>query len=173
MKGRNATYVRVNAQIRAGKVRLIGADGQAIGIVSIKDAMNQARDAGLDLIEIAATAEPPVCKIYSYSKWKYEQDQREKEKRKHSVETKEFKFNVRIGEGDIAVKCRKINEALMAGDRVRLVVQMKGRERSHPELAQNLMERILKEAGENGKLDGRVAGDGGRISAQLTPIKKN
>lgn len=172
MKQKKGPFVRVNTQIRAGKVRLIGADGQMVGVVPVKDAIRQAQDAGLDLIEIAAEAEPPVCKIYSYSKWKYEQDQREREKRKNHVETKEFKFNIRIGEGDIAVKCRKINEALDAGDRVRLVVQMRGRERSHPELATSLMDRILRETGEHGKLDGRVAADGARVSAQLLPAKK-
>jgi translation initiation factor IF-3 len=163
--------VRINHTIRAPKVRLIGADGVMVGVVTIKEAVKLAQAAELDLIEVAAEAEPPVCKIYSYSKWKYEQDQKEREKRKNHVETKEFKFNVRIGESDIMIKCRKINETLEDGDRARVVVVMKGRERSHPELAHALMERVLRETSTLGKLDGRVNGDSGRISAQILPKK--
>lgn len=172
MRNRNkGPFTRTNGSIRSGKVRLIDPSGEMLGIVGTKEALRMAQDLGLDLIEVAASAEPPVCRIYSYSKWKYEQDQKDKDKRKNHVETKEFKFNVRIGEGDIGVKCRKISEALDDGDRVRVVVQMKGRERSHPELAQSLMEKILKAVEGHGKLEGKVSGDGSRLNAQLLPKK--
>lgn len=163
--------VRINHMIRATEVRLIGEDGTMLGVVPIKKAIAEAQAAGVDLVEIAPGSNPPVCRIYSYSKWKYENDQKLREKRRNQVETKEFKFNVRIGEGDIAVKCRKINQALDDGDRVRVVVQMRGRERSHPELARELMDRIIRDTAEHGKVDGKISNDEARVSAQLLPKK--
>lgn len=160
---------RTNGGIRAKTVRLIGADGEMLGVVSIKEALSLASAAGLDLIEIAPNAEPPVCKILSYSKWKYENDLKLRERRRNQVETKEMKFNVRIGDGDVAIKCRKINEMLQDGDHVKIVVQMRGRERSHPELAQALLDRILTQTTEAGKLEGKVSKDQARLSVQLIP----
>lgn len=165
--------VRINHMIRVAEVRLIGEDGKMIGVVPIKKALAEAQAAGVDLVEIAPGSNPPVCRIYSYSKWKYENDQKVREKRRSQVETKEFKFNVRIGEGDIAVKCRKINQALDDGDRVKVVVQMRGRERSHPELARELMDRVIRDTAEHGKVDGKISADAARISAQLLPTKKH
>lgn len=164
--------IRINNMIRAGEVRLIAQDGQMLGVVPLRTALGEAEKVGLDLIEVAPEAKPPVCRLYSYSKWKYEADQKAKEKRKNHTETKEFKFNVRIGEGDIVIKCRKIAEALTDGNRVRVVVQMRGRERSHPELARELMNRILKDVGERGALEGSVHGDTGQFSAQILPKKR-
>jgi len=163
--------VRINHMIRAVEVRLIGEDGTMLGVVPIKKALTEAQAAGVDLVEISPGANPPVCKIYSYSKWKYENDQKVREKRRNRVETKEFKFNIRIGEADIVVKCRKINQALDDGDRVMVVVQMRGRERSHPELARELMDRVIRDTAEHGKVDGKISDDGARVSAQLLPKK--
>jgi translation initiation factor IF-3 len=157
--------------IRATEVRLIGEDGTMLGVVPIKKARDAAQAAGVDLVEISPGSNPPVCRIYPYSKWKYENDQKVREKRRNRVETKEFKFNVHIGESDIAVKCRKINQALDDGDRVRVVVQMRGRERSHPEMARLLMDRIIRDTAKHGKIDGKISNDEARVSAQLFPKK--
>lgn len=157
--------------IRAAEVRLIAQSGEMLGVVATKKALAEAQANGLDLIEVAPDANPPVCRMYSYSKWKYENEQKSKDKRRNHVDTKEFKFNVRIGEGDIVVKCRKINQALEDGDRVQVVVQMRGRERSHPQLAKDLMDRILRETSGRGYVEGKPSSDEARISAQLLPKK--
>jgi translation initiation factor IF-3 len=164
---------RVNDQIRARTVRLIGVDGKAVGVVRVDEALKYAEDAGVDLIEVVPTADPPVCKAYKYSKWRYEQDQKAKEKRKGHVELKEVKFRVRIGEGDYRTKMRKIVEILGEGDRVRLSIQLRGREIAHPELAQELLDRALSEAGEHGKLDGPVQAQGRMFAATLAPLRRD
>lgn len=160
---------RMNGAIRASKVRLVTDDGAEI--LDTKAALERARSAGLDLVEVAPGAEPPVCKIVSYSKWRYEQDQKEKDRRRGQVDVKEMKFNVRIGAGDVAVKCRKIVEMLENGDRVKLVVQMRGRESTHPELAAALLDRVIEAAAGAGRVEGRSGRDGNRFNALLVPKK--
>lgn len=142
-----------------------------LGVVPIKKALAEAQAAGVDLVEIVPGATPPVCRICPYSKWKYENDQKVREKRKNLVETKEFKFSVRIGDGDVVIKCRKINQTLDDGNRVKVAVQMRGRERAHPELARILMDRIVRETAKHGRVDGKISGDNAQVSAQLLPIK--
>jgi translation initiation factor IF-3 len=159
----------MNQAIRAKEIRVIGSDGAQLGVMSVFAGRELADAAGMDLIEIASEANPPVCKIIEYSKFKYEQDQRERDRRKNHVEVKEMKFGVRIGSGDVEVKCRKICEFLTDGDRVKIVVQMKGRENTHPELADALMNRILAAVETVGKVEGKVSKDGNRLNAQLVP----
>jgi translation initiation factor IF-3 len=172
LKHNDQVRVRINGNIRAKNVRLIGPEGEVMGVVAIKIALEKAAEFELDLIEVAPKAEPPVCKIGSYSKWRYEAEQKQKEKRRNHVETKEMKFNVRIGDGDLQVKCRKINEMLDEGDHVRVVVQMKGREKTHPELAKSLMEKIISHTANNGAIEGKISEDASRISLQLMPKKR-
>lgn len=150
-------------------MRLIAADGASKGVVSITQALTEAEAAGLDLVEVVPGANPPVCKILSYSKWQYEQSQRERERRRNHVEVKEMKFNVRIGEGDLSVKCRKVCEMLEAGNRVKIVVQMRGRENTHPEIAEALLNRVLKAADMVGRVEGRCGRDGTRFQTLLVP----
>jgi translation initiation factor IF-3 len=159
----------MNQAIRANEIRVIGADGEQLGVMSVFAGRELADAAGMDLIEIASEAKPPVCKIIEYSKFKYEQDQRERDRRKNHIEVKEMKFGVRIGSGDVDVKCRKIIEFLTDGDRVKVVVQMKGRENTHPELADALMQRIISNVEAVGKVEGKVSRDGNRFNAQLIP----
>lgn len=160
---------RTNGAIRATTVRLVTDTGAEI--LDVRVAIERARAAGADLIEIAPNAEPPVCKIMSFSKWRYEQDLKERERRRHHVDVKEMKFNVRIGDGDVAVKCRKIGEMLADGDRVKVVVQMRGREATHPELAAGLLDRIVALSAEHGKVEGRTTREGNRYHALLVPHK--
>lgn len=169
LKHQSGRGPRVNGAIRARRVRLVAADGTAMGVVGIEQARAAAAAADLDLVEVAPNADPPVCKILSYSKWQYEQSQKERERRRHHVEVKEMKFNVRIGDGDVAVKCRKIIEMLRAGNRVKLIVQMRGRETSHPELAQALLNRVIENVREAGSVEGRSGRDGNRYQTLLVP----
>lgn len=160
---------RVNGGITAPTVRLVGADGQMIGVVSIDVARRHAREAGLDLIEIAPDAAPPVCRILDYSKWRYQQGKAAKARRQHSPDTKEVQFGVRIGEGDLVTKLRKAREFLAQGDSVRILVLFKGREVTHPELADRLLERIGRELGDIARALHDPRREGRRITLTYKP----
>lgn len=166
---RAGDHARVNRDIKATHVRLIDVDGTAIGIVSIDDARRRALAASLDLVEIAPKAEPPVCRIINYTKYRYLQDKANKARRHHTPETKEIQFGVRIGEGDILVKLRKAKEFLQRGESVRIVIQFKGREIAHPELADRILERIAVELEGSGRAQHSARRDGRKISLIYQP----
>jgi len=134
--------VRVNDQIRAKTVRLISADGGQIGIVSINEALVAARDNDLDLVEVAPNAEPPVCRIMDYGKLRYEKAKRGKGKSR-STHLKEIKLRPLTAEHDVGVKIRKIRKFLGQGDKVRVSMIFRGRERSHTDLGFNLLQDII------------------------------
>ena len=140
---------RVNRQIRAKEVRLIDETGQQIGIVPISEALALAEERGLDLVEIAPQARPPVCKIMDYGKFKYELKKKEREARKkqreHQIEVKDIRMKVRIDEHDLQVKLKHMREFLEDGDKVRVRIRFRGRENIHPELGEKLFKRILEE----------------------------
>jgi translation initiation factor IF-3 len=161
--------VRINDRIRSPQVRLLDVDGQSLGVIPVAQALALARNAGLDLVEIAPQATPPVCRIISYSKWCYQRDKHERQNRQRPVETKEVRFGVRIGDSDLKVKCRKATEMLAEGHRVRCTVQLKGREHTHPELADAVLTQVLAEIGPNGVLDGAIRREPRRISCVLRP----
>jgi translation initiation factor IF-3 len=160
--------IRVNDMIRAPKVRLVGPDGKLIDVVTGAEALRRARSVGLDLVEVAPLADPPVCKIVSFSKWRYEQDQKNRA-RKPRVESKEFTFTVVIGAEDLRVKCRKVAEALTSGHRVALTVRLRGRETSRPEAAVALIEKIAHTVADVGVLTQAPATRGRQVKALLTP----
>ncbi|MDE7033511.1 MAG: translation initiation factor IF-3 [Mucispirillum sp.] len=123
---------RVNDEIIVSEVRLIDDNGQALGILSLHEALDAAKDKGLDLVEIAANAKPPVCRIMDYSKYKFEKNKKEKEARKkqrqHQVDVKEIKFRPKIEEHDYKVKLKHIRRFLTDGDKVKIVIRYRGRE---------------------------------------------
>jgi len=168
-KGSPQGRTRVNEAIRAREVRLVGPEGDALGIVTAAEALRRARDAGLDLIEVAPKANPPVCRILSYSKWRYQQDRQERSKRQHGQDSKTIKFGVKIGEGDLDTKCRKILELLGEGSKVRVVVTMRGRELAHPELADELLERIDERVASGGRREGSSKREGRNINVDYLP----
>jgi len=133
--------------IRYPEVRVIGTNGEQLGIMSSRDAQLMARDAGVDLVEISAGANPPVVKIidwgkYQYQKMKEESKVRKKAREKQS-ELKTMKVGLKIGDNDLNIKIRKIREFLEDGDRVKIIVIFRGREMAHTELGQDLMKRII------------------------------
>jgi len=166
---RNDDRTRVNRSVTAPLVRLLGVDGQALGVVQLDVAQRQARDAGLDLVEIAPTAEPPVCRIIDYSKWRYQQDKLAKARRQHTPDTKEIQLRIRIGEGDLVTKLRKAREFLTHGDPVRIVVLFKGREITHPELAERLLERVASDLDDIARRHQDARQDGRRITLTYLP----
>jgi len=141
---------QINDEIRAREVRLVGADGEQIGIKSIRDALQLAADANLDLVNVAPTAKPPVCRIMDYGKFRYEQQKKEKEARKNQkiVDIKEVWFRANIEEHDYQVKFRNVVKFLNEGDKVKASVRFRGREITHAAIGQKILERLSKEVAE-------------------------
>ena len=146
---------RVNDQIRIRQVRLIGADGEQIGVVAIADAMQRAQDAGLDLVEISPNAEPPVCKILDYGKFKYEQQKKANEARKKqkTIELKEIKLRPNIDTHDYDVKMRAAKRFLEEGDKVKVTMRFRGREMAHTSIAMEVMDRVKVDLGPLSKIE--------------------
>ena len=143
---RKVDLTRINHRIRVPEVRLIDEEGNAVGIVPTKDALQRAQEKGLDLVEVASNAKPPVCKIIDYGKYKYEQKQRAKAAKKKTAKStvKELKFRPKIGKHDINVRVNHARKFLLKGYKVRLIVRFRGREHSHPEIAHDLLNGVYK-----------------------------
>jgi translation initiation factor IF-3 len=156
------------------EVRLIAADGAQLGIKPLPEALQLAREAELDLVEIAPMANPPVCKILDYSKWVYEQRQRDKESRKKSqaVVIKEMKYRPKIGGGDFDTKTRKVGEFLEEGHKVKVTIMFRGREVAHPELGMKILNKIAETIGVAAKMEAIPKLDGRNMVMVLAPDKK-
>jgi translation initiation factor IF-3 len=141
--------------IRIREVRVIDDEGQQLGVMATADALALAQERGLDLVEVAPTASPPVCKILDYGQYKYEIQKREREtKKKQKSQTfKEIRFRVKIDTHDLETKTRRASEFLDEGDRVKVAVQFRGREINHPQLGRNLLERAAEMIGEHGVIE--------------------
>ncbi len=146
---------RVNEDIRVPQVRLIDQDGEMIGVMSARDALMRAYDAGLDLLEISPNAVPPVCKILDYGKYKYEQQKKANEARKKqkTVEIKEVKVRPNIDDHDYDVKMRAMKSFIEEGDKVKVTLRFRGREMAHQDLGIKVLERIRQELGETIKIE--------------------
>ncbi|MCO5062712.1 MAG: translation initiation factor IF-3 [Kiritimatiellae bacterium] len=139
--------MRVNNQIRVSSIRLIGPDGEQLGIVPTYEALTRARHAGLDLVEIAPTAQPPVCRIMDFGKYKFELAKKEKDARKHqsNQRIKEVKFHPNVEEHDYNTKLRQIRQFIEEGHRVKASLMFRGREQAHKEIGHQLMRRVMKD----------------------------
>ena len=137
---------RINDRIRAREVRLVGADGEQIGIKPLPEALATARQAGLDLVEVADKAKPPVCRIMDYGKYKYEAAQRAKDSRKKStnIVVKEMKYRPKIGVGDFETKTKKVEKFLGEGSKVKVTIMFRGREMQHPELGRKILDNVAE-----------------------------
>lgn len=140
----------------------------------IEDALARARAAELDLVEVAAQADPPVCRIMDYGKFKYEEAQRLKESRKKTIQitTKEVKFRPKIGKGDFDTKVRHMLEFLEEGHKVKVSLQFRGREMAHPELGKKVLDEVLEQLGPIAKVDTLPRLDGRSMTMVLSPDKK-
>ena len=147
--------LRINLRIRAKEVRVIGAEGEQLGVMTSEDALKRAEEAGLDLVEVAPTAVPPVCRIIDYSKFKYEQEKREKEahKKQKVVHTKEIRMGPKIGEHDYQFKLRYLLDFLKKGDKVKITMMFKGREISHVELGRKVFDRLASDISTIGEIE--------------------
>jgi len=155
------------------KVRVIGADGEMAGVMSVRDAITLAEGSGLDLIEISPNAEPPVCKIGDVGKYRYELQKKEAAARKNQkvVITKELKFRPNIEEHDIQVKLRNAKRFFEDGDKVRFTLQFRGRENEHKEIGWALINRIKQELQDDGKVEMDARSEGSSIIMIMVPAK--
>ena len=163
--------LRVNDQIRAREVRLVGPEGEQVGIVPIGEALRLAQDTDLDLVEVAPTARPPVCKLMDYGKFKYESAQKAREARRNQSLTviKEMKLRPKIDPHDYATKRGHVVRFLKAGDKVKVTIMFRGREQSRPELGFRLLKRLAEDVQELGFVESSPKQDGRNMIMVMAP----
>jgi len=166
---------RINEDITAKEVRLIGIDGEQAGIVSLKEAQAMADDAGVDLVEISPNAEPPVCKVMDYGKFIFEKSKelKEQKKKQKQIQVKEIKFRPGTDEGDYQVKLRNLRKFLEAGDKAKITIRFRGREMAHQEIGIELLNRVkadLEDVSQVESFPNRV--EGRQMVMMMAPIAK-
>ena len=156
------------------RVRVIGSDGEMIGVLSRDEALRMAEDEGLDLVEIQPNADPPVCKIMDFGKFRFEQQKKasEAKKKQKQVEIKELKFRPVTDEGDYQIKLRNMRRFLAEGDRVKVVVRFRGREMAHTELGLAMTRRIEEELKDDVTIEQRPKLEGRQMIMMIAPKKK-
>jgi translation initiation factor IF-3 len=166
--------LRVNHEIRSPRVRVVNEAGEQLGVMTVQEALAMAREAGLDLVEVVATAVPPVCKIVNFGKFRYVQTKRERESRKtqQSIKVKEVKVGPNISDHDLGVKIRQAKDFLEKGNKVKVSCVFRGREITHPALGERLMERIVHELEEVGVVEVFPKLFGKMLSLVLAPAGK-
>jgi translation initiation factor IF-3 len=170
----SAKDIRVNERIRAREVRVInGVTNEQIGVLSIEDALARAKALGLDLIEVAPNANPPVCRILSFGKFRYDLSKQEKEKKNTAGRVKEVKFRVNIDEHDYATKLRHAEEFLDKGNKVKIHLQFRGREMAHQELGMEVVQRVRADLATMGHVDMEPKLVGRAIGMTLSPLPAN
>jgi translation initiation factor IF-3 len=168
------TELRVNDRIRVPEVRLVGPNGEQVGIVRIDDALRLAQEADLDLVEVAPTARPPVCKLMDYGKFKYENAQKARETRRNQTNTviKEMKLRPKIDAHDYETKKGHVVRFLKQGDKVKITIMFRGREQHRPELGFRLLQRLAADVEELGFVESTPKQDGRNMIMVLGPHKK-
>ena len=163
--------LRVNQRIKIKEVRLIGPNGEQMGIVATQDALQKAREAGLDLVEVAGQAKPPVCRIMDYSKYKYDQEKKAREARKHQkvVHMKEIKIKPNIEEHDYQVKLHHLKRFLTRGDKAQLTMVFRGREMSHMDIGKKILDRVVTDLIEVGEVENGPKREGRSIIVNFMP----
>ena len=164
----------MNDRIRAKEVRVVAPDGAQIGVRSLEEARWLARELGLDLVEVAPDARPPVCRLMDYGKYKYEQSVKQREARKKQSRTviKEVKFRPKIDRHDYEVKMRRAVEFLQENDKVKVTMMFRGREVTHPEIGRSILDRLSEDVAAYGDIEMAPRMEGRNMTMQLTPVKK-
>jgi translation initiation factor IF-3 len=166
--------ININNRIRAGQVRLVGAEGNQVGVVPITEALSMARDAQLDLVEVAPNVKPPVCKIMDYSKFKYEQEKKEREakKKQHIVHLKEVKFSSKIAEHDYQTKLNHLRKFLERKDRAKVTMFFRGREMAHMDLGRKILDRLIADLADIAQPESMPKKEGKLLIMQFIPKTK-
>jgi translation initiation factor IF-3 len=164
---------RINEAIRVPQVRLVGADGKQVGIVPTEDALSQARDLDLDLVEVAPDARPPVARLLDYSKYKYEQEQKAKAARRHQqqVNVREIKLRPKIADHDYNTKKGHVERFLRQKDKVKVTIMFRGREQAHPERGRALLDRLFTDVEELATIEQHPLQEGRNMTMLLAPVR--
>lgn len=164
---------RTNDRIRVPQVRLVGPNGEQVGVVRIEDALRLAQEADLDLVEVAPNSQPPVVKIMDFGKFKYEQAQKLKEARRNQANTilKEVRFRLKIDTHDYETKRKRAEGFLQAGDKVKAMILFRGREQSRPEQGVRLLQRFAEDVAEFGTVESSPTIDGRNMTMVIGPLK--
>jgi translation initiation factor IF-3 len=165
---------RINERIRVPEVRLIGEDGQQVGVLKVDDALRYAQERDLDLVEVAREASPPVCRVLDYSKYKYEQEQKAKAARRHQkqVNVREIKLRPKIAQNDYETKRNHVVRFLKGDDRVKVTIMFRGREQTHPERGERLLNRLAEDVADLGTVEQSPQQDGRNMTMLLSPVKR-
>jgi translation initiation factor IF-3 len=165
---------RINDRIRVPEVRLVGPNGEQVGIVRIEDALRLAQESDLDLVEVAPLAKPPVAKLMDYGKFKYESAMKDREARKNQAHTiiKEMKLRPKIDQHDYETKKGHVVRFLKAGDKVKITIMFRGREQSRPELGFRLLQKLAEDVAELGFVESSPKQDGRNMVMVLGPVRK-
>ena len=165
---------RINERIRVPQVRLIGEDGNQIGVIDTPKALRYAQERDLDLVEVAPDARPPVCRVLDYSKYKYEQEQKAKAARRHQkqVNVREIKLRPKIATNDYETKKNHVVRFLRGEDRVKVTIMFRGREQTHPERGEMLLNRLAEDVAELGTVEQSPQQDGRNMTMLLAPVKR-
>jgi translation initiation factor IF-3 len=169
--GVNKDRLRVNRMIRFSPVRVIAPDGEQLGIMAVDEAIAAAEARGLDLVEVAPLARPPVCRIMDFGKFKFEQAKaaRAAKKKQRSIDLKEIKFRPGIDEHDFAFKTRHAREFLAEGNKVKVTMMFRGRQMAHPELGKEVLDRVAETLADVGKVEQEARLEGRNMTMLMTP----
>ena len=168
----NRNFIRKNDKIRAREVRVIGPEGDMLGVMSPEEALKIAKSHGLDLVEVAASARPPVCRILEFGKYKYELSKNKRNKEKTAKRIKEAKFRPRIEEHDYLTKVRRSEKFLHQGNKLKITLMFRGREMEHIELGMDLVKQAIQDLSGVGKADDQPKLNGRFIIVTLSPLPK-
>lgn len=165
--------IEINGRIRAKEVRLIGFEGEQLGIKTIKEALDIAQESGLDLVNVSPEAKPPVCKIIDYGRFKYDQQKKDKLNRGNQkrMELKEIKMNPNIGDNDLQTKIRNAVKFFQDDNKVKASIQFKGRSIVHPEVGRKLMEKFIESCTDFSEVEQQPKMEGRHLVAVLKPKK--
>ena len=165
------SHTRINSEIRYPEVRVIGASGEQLGIMSSRDAQLLAKEQGVDLVEIAANANPPVVKVIDWGKFQYQKMKEEAKNRKKArekqSELKQMKIGLKISDNDLNIKVRKMRGFLDDGDRVKILIIFRGREMAHKEIGEELLNKVLSLLGDDAVQEGKPQLSGRNLSVQV------
>ncbi|QJE74916.1 translation initiation factor IF-3 [Aerophototrophica crusticola] len=162
---------RINREINVRSVRLVDANGEMVGVVSLRDALYAAEEAGLDLVEVSPNADPPVCKILDYGKYKYEAQKKANEARKKQkvIEVKEIKLRPNIDDHDYEIKMRAMRKFLEEGDKVKVTMRFRGREMAHQDIGMNVLVKVRDQLEDLGKVEQMPRLEGKQMIMVLAP----
>lgn len=162
---------RVNKEIDVRSIRLVGADGEMIGVVSLREGLVMAEEAGLDLVEVSPNADPPVCKILDFGKFKYESQKKKNEARKKQkvIEIKEVKLRPNIDDNDYGVKMRMMRKFIEEGDKVKVTLRFRGRELAHQDIGARVLERVRTDLDDLGKVEQMPKMEGRQMVMVIAP----